>query len=398
MIILHTSDWHLGTTLYGYDRMDDHIHFFSQLKEIVKQKKPDALLVSGDIFDISYPSAYCQKIFTDFLLELHEVSPEMVIIVTSGNHDSASRIEVNRNLWKSIGIHVIGNVRKKDGIYDFTENIITVPGKGYVAAVPFINRAYLAKSDKEDKPERTFFESLATCFIESNHMQLPFVLMAHLTVRKEVNKEQCKDMTGNINAVGYDIFNPIYDYVALGHIHFPHDIDQLGKVRYSGSPIAIGFDEDYPHSVTIINIEKGGILSKEELVIYPLHNLVTYPSSPVDFKTAIKLLKKYPVDKADFIRLNVEDKNDLPSDCQEQATEAVKGKACKFCVIKYNRERANIEKMANEIISTVEFSEMTPCEVAKKLFDSFQISQEASEEYLKLIEGLENDYLKSLSI
>lgn len=398
MIILHTSDWHLGHTLYGYDRMDDHMHFFSQLKDIVKDKNPDALLVSGDIFDISYPSAYSQKIFTDFLLELHEIAPDMTIIVTSGNHDSASRIDVNRNLWKSIGIHVIGNVKKTDGVYDFTDNIISLPGKGCIAAIPFINRAFLSKSEKDEKPERLFFDSLSKIVIDSEPQELPCVLMAHLTVRKNVDGERSKDITGNVNAVGYDIFNSIFDYVALGHIHFPHDIDDMGRVRYSGSPIAIGFDEAYPHSVTLINVEKGNIVSKEEMIIKPLHNLVTFPSTAVDFKTAIKRLKKYPGDLADFIRLNVVDKNDLPADCQEQATEAVKGKACKFCVIKYNRERNDNYKNDNDIVTAAEFSEMTPSEVAKKLFESYKISEENAVEYLKMISELENEYRESLSI
>ena len=91
MKIIHTADLHLGQVIYqNYDRADEHRHFFHQLAEWCKQEKPDALLVSGDVFDIQQPSAATKKAFTDYFVSLHQSCPTMHIIITAGNHDSAS--------------------------------------------------------------------------------------------------------------------------------------------------------------------------------------------------------------------------------------------------------------------------------------------------------------------
>ena len=99
MRIIHTSDWHLGHILYGYDRSREQRNMLGQIEEIVGKEKPDALVVSGDVYHTGQPSAAVQKMFTEAVMRLHEACPGMEIVITAGNHDSASKHEVSRILW-----------------------------------------------------------------------------------------------------------------------------------------------------------------------------------------------------------------------------------------------------------------------------------------------------------
>ena len=89
MKILHTSDWHLGHTLYNYDRTAEQQAFLRQLTRIVTEEQPDAMVVSGDIYHYSSPAAATQKMYTDAMLNIHQACPGMAIVVTAGNHDSS---------------------------------------------------------------------------------------------------------------------------------------------------------------------------------------------------------------------------------------------------------------------------------------------------------------------
>ena len=120
MKIIHTSDWHLGHTLYEHDRTAEHTAFLTQLRDIVEDEKPDALLVSGDIYDRTNPSTSVQKMYYKALLDMHAACPEMTIVVTAGNHDSKAMLELGRELWLMAGVRVVGQVERKEGWWTWT--------------------------------------------------------------------------------------------------------------------------------------------------------------------------------------------------------------------------------------------------------------------------------------
>ncbi len=93
MKILATSDWHLGNLFHGNDRLPEHKHFLKWLLEQIAEQKPDALLIAGDIFDNGNPSAAAQTVYYEFLADATQLCPNMQVIITAGNHDSASRLE-----------------------------------------------------------------------------------------------------------------------------------------------------------------------------------------------------------------------------------------------------------------------------------------------------------------
>ena len=98
MKILHTSDWHLGHALYNYDRSEEQICFLNQLTGIVQEEQPDVMVVSGDIYHYSTPSAATQKMYTDGLLRIHQACPSMTIVVTAGKQHNRYKSEIKTNM------------------------------------------------------------------------------------------------------------------------------------------------------------------------------------------------------------------------------------------------------------------------------------------------------------
>ncbi|MBD5355536.1 MAG: exonuclease SbcCD subunit D [Bacteroides sp.] len=396
MKIIHTSDWHIGHQLYGYDRVCDHHLFFNELKEICREETPDAIVVSGDIFDVSSPSAASMRMFTDFILTLHREVPEMKIVITSGNHDSASRIDVNRNLWRAAGIYVIGSVKRINGEYDFSDNIVQVGEKGVILAVPYINPAFMGGYSDAGGGEKVFFEKGVEFLKKVNDKDLPVVLMAHMTVAGCDRRGHREAQIGKINQVDINVFSDYYDYVALGHIHRSQNLTQDGRVRYSGSPLAISFDEDYPHSVSVVEIERGQPVTVREIEILQKRELLTFPSEGVNFTKAIRMLTKLPPHDEAFIRLNVKDDKPLPSDCEERATMATSGKECKYCTIKYEYT-GNAEKQALSALSLAEFAEITTEQLARRYFNNRGVPDNIADEYLEMLDEIEREISEEMS-
>ena len=122
MKILHTADWHIGQLFYEYDRTHEHQQFLNWLVETLINEQVELLLISGDIFDLSNPSAASIKMFYSFLNQAVKGNPYLQIIVTAGNHDSAARLESPKPLLESSNIHIIGVIEKdENGIIDYSK-------------------------------------------------------------------------------------------------------------------------------------------------------------------------------------------------------------------------------------------------------------------------------------
>lgn len=391
MKILHTSDWHIGQTLYGHDRTEDHIHFFKQLKEIIAAEHPDALLVSGDIFDVSNPSSASVRLFNDTLLEINDSNHGMTTVVTAGNHDSASRIDVNRNLWKKAGIHVVGGVARIGGKYEFGSHVIPVADKGFVAAIPHVNRAFMNTGSGDESPEMGFFHAVAEEMKRQNGTGLPAVLMAHLTVDGCDRLGHTQQTIGNIESVRSDIFDACFDYVALGHIHRPQTLGDKERIRYSGTPVAISFDEDYPHTVSIVDVEPGQSPKIREIEIEQLTPLLTVPKTPASYKEVLQTLERLPRNKAAFIRLNFAEGENVPSDFEEQAVAMTRDSSLRYCTSRFEKKQTVDRTNAMKGLTLAEFHDLTPREVARRLFLSRDVDEVESDRMCNLINEIEKE-------
>lgn len=365
---IHTSDWHLGQNFYGYDRSEEQADFLRQLVDIVRQQQPDALLVSGDIFHTAAPSSAAVTLYVNAMLDIHNACPKMAIVVIAGNHDSASRLQCDSRLWELAGVKVLGGIaRDSEGLADLDHHIIHVKGKGIVAAVPFAYPASFPLVNEEhvgsDQRQSVYFQSLLDCVHAQNPAQLPVVLMAHLAVNGS-------DFTGHevgmMECVEVGVLGNGYDYAALGHIHRPQDVSE--RARYCGTPLAVSFDEQCEHSVSIVEIDAHGSMPRvttERIEnIKPLRTIPAGP--PVDFEAALEQLQVLVPDERAYVRLNVLVDRYLPNGAQERAALAVADKQCRFCEIK---KTAIVEAShAVRQMTMEEFNHKHPIEVAQQFY------------------------------
>ena len=116
MKILHTSDWHLGHTLHDHDREEEQRDFLHQLVTIIDRERPDAMVVCGDIFDRPQPPLWARELYTETLLKIHDSYPAIQMVITAGNHDSKSSLQLEGKVWERLNIRVVGQVeRNADG-------------------------------------------------------------------------------------------------------------------------------------------------------------------------------------------------------------------------------------------------------------------------------------------
>lgn len=384
MKILHTSDWHLGHTLYGYDRTQEQLSMLSQIEEIIKNEQPDAMVLSGDVYHTSQPSAAVQTMFTDAIVAMHRACPEMTIVITAGNHDSSSKHEIFHTPWRELKVHAIGNIDKENP----SNHIIEIPGKGWVVAVPYAYQRNIPQG---------FFEQLLRMVEERNTGSLPVVMMAHATV------EGCNftghDLTGQktvggVDAVEHIYFGTGYDYLALGHIHhaqFIHNTEH--RMRYSGTPLAVSFDENYDHSISLVEIDSHGALPRvTEISIVNPRPLVSLPSDyNATWNEAKRLLEDFPSDIPAYIRLNVEVENFLPAGANEEAQSIAASKTCRVCHI--NTKRQDRERTTGQALTVQELQEIAPIEIAKRYISNVagSFNEEMEQMFNEALEALQVD-------
>jgi DNA repair protein SbcD/Mre11 len=258
MKILHTSDWHIGRTLYGRKRYAEYEAFLNWLADLIERENIDALLVSGDIFDNSTPSNYAQELYYRFLCRVATL-PNRHVIVTAGNHDSPSFLNAPRELLKYLNVHVVGCA---SGTPEDELIVLTGPDQEprlIICAVPYLRdrdiRIAEAGESVEDK-EHKIIEGIRAHYRmvceaaeqkrAASGKPVPIVAMGHLFAAggQTVDGDGVRDLyIGSLAQVRSDVFPASIDYLALGHLHVPQRIGGSDFIRYSGSPLPIGFGE-----------------------------------------------------------------------------------------------------------------------------------------------------------
>lgn len=401
MKILHTSDWHLGQIFYGYDRREEQEAFLEALAEVVGRERPDAMIVSGDVFHNSTPSAQAKKMYVDGMIRIHEACQEMTMVVTAGNHDSPSRLEAEDGLWRHVNVRVIGSfARREDRTADFSGHVVDVvrDGRviGHVAAAPYASpRSFpevtaRVEAAVDEKTNRTgnensyrtedegqtedhtedrmalWFRGLSD-YVKSLGDGLPSVLSAHLAVAGS-DAEGHDDLVGGMDYVGAELLGDAYSYVALGHIHKPQTFAG-GRMRYSGSPIAVNFDESYMHSVTVVELDAGAKPLVRTVQMPDPVPLVTLPGKkPGELEDALDALERFPADRPAYVRLNVLVRGLLPADSEMKAAELVRGKMCRYCCMKAVRAEDSVRREGRPDFTVQEMREMDPLDVARIYF------------------------------
>ena len=274
MRILHTADWHIGQRLHERSRLAEHKQFLDWLLERIQEHKVDLLLVSGDIFDTSLPSADATNLYYRFLYHLFDET-DAYAVITAGNHDSARHLEAPREFLKMGRIHVVGLADEADDcVFPFPPDNPRV----MVAAVPYLSETELPhvsyeteieKSERYRERLKSFYTDCVSCM----PAELPKILMGHLFVQggKITNSER-NIQIGGATAIHASDFPGGVDYIALGHLHRPQTIkDTDCPIRYSGSPIPLRFNETgYRKAVYLLELSDDGTLALDETIEIPI--------------------------------------------------------------------------------------------------------------------------------
>lgn len=256
MKVLHTSDWHLGKTLYDKKRYEEFDSFLNWLTGFIVQEKIDALLISGDVFDTTTPSNRAQTLYYEFLWKM-TTTPCRHIVITGGNHDSPSFLEAPKSILRNMNIHVVASI--SDNIADEVIQLTNENGEtmAIVCAVPFLRDRDIRSAEPGESPDdksRKLVNNIAQHYKEVAAMALqqqqgkaiPIIGMGHLFTHKgkTTDGDGVRELyVGTAAHVDGEHIAKGFDYMALGHLHVAQRVDGAEHVRYCGSPISIGFGE-----------------------------------------------------------------------------------------------------------------------------------------------------------
>ena len=304
MKIIATSDWHLGNMFHGHDRLSEHKHFLRWLLGQIEEHQPDALLVAGDVFDNGNPSANAQSAYYDFLADATQLCPDMQIVITAGNHDSAHRLEAPRPLLARHRVEVRGNVHRvwnsDTGSWqtDWEDLMIPVTGKEgnriVLLAVPYL-RSDVVQNACYSEGVNDFLHTLTERAREL-YPACPLVMMTHMYAKGA--EIAMKDASEKIVVGGQEEVNleegAHPDYLTCGHIHKRQRVWGTDWARYTGSVLPMSFAEkDYTHGVDLVLLEEGKT-NVEQLVYTPQHKLLVLPEDDEELtpKKLAKLIHK----------------------------------------------------------------------------------------------------------
>lgn len=271
MRILHTADLHLGRTFNGIPLDDDHQAVLDQIAHTVKERRADVLIIAGDIFDRAAPPASAVRQFNTFLTRIASQTSAAVVMI-AGNHDSGDRIASMSVMTDASRALIRGVVAADEKPLLLADDHGTIAFSG----LPFSYE--LAARECFANEEIATPEDVLAAQIASARQHVPegarWVVVAHAFVSgaRESGSERTLTRVGGIETVRPEVFDGAH-YVALGHLHRPQFID-APHVRYSGSPLAFGFDEaDSPKSMCLIEIDAPGGSTIENIPFKPLRGV-----------------------------------------------------------------------------------------------------------------------------
>lgn len=276
--LVHTSDWHIGQELHGHDREEEHDAFLAWLLVQLEVLEADALVVTGDIYDVANPPVAAMARFYGFLRDTLARCPQLQIVVVGGNHDSAARINLPGALLGKGRVNLVGQIPRCDGSLDLDALLVPLNGRNgtpaaVLAAIPYCRPGDLGRGDLA-----SLYAEVATAAAQRAD-GLPIVLTGHLHVSGgdvSVDSER-RIVIGGEEAQASSLFDTRAAYVALGHLHRPQTIAGATLIRYAGSPLPLSVAErDYRHSISVVDLGGKGA----ELSVVEIPRLAAFVSFP----------------------------------------------------------------------------------------------------------------------
>ena len=301
----------------------------------------------------------------DNLLRICDMAPDMPLILTAGNHDSSSRVESMAGVWRRVGTYFVGAAEHREGQYVLDKHIIEIPGKGWVAAIPYI-----------PDYQSDLYNLVLREIRRRNTGNLPVILMGHTTIGNAVFSAHetatfnGRDIVGGINSMELGDIEDDYDYFALGHIHTPQTLPN-GKARYCGSPVQLNFKEQFPHSVTMVTVGRhGGTPVIETVGLEPLLHFHQIPATPKPLDEALHYLETHLPDTQGYVQVNILSAERLPSDTENRIRNILAyGDGLRYCDYKVTRPASDGgTPMERPDFNLTEFREKDPLDIAVQYY------------------------------
>lgn len=401
MRILHTSDWHLGQHFMGRTRQAEHRAWCHWLVQTVQEQQADALIIAGDLFDTGTPPSYAREQYHDFILQMQASGCQLVIL--AGNHDSVAMLNESKNLLARLNTHVISAVTD-----NLDEQLVVLKQRdgqvgAIVCAVPYIrprdvqrSRAGQSAEDKQSDLQQAIATHYAQLFAKAEAIRtqqgiaVPIIGTGHLTTVGVSLTESVREIyVGTLTAFPTDAF-PAFDYLALGHIHRPQKVAGLEHIRYSGSPIALSFDEaKQQKQLLVVDLNVEGLQTVTVLDIPCFQRLISLTGSLNELEQQFaELAEQLDQDAITWLEIQVQ-ADDYYNDLEERVTALCAELPVE--VLRVRRMRgtkvAGLTAEKGEVLA-----ELTPQEVfAKRLHE-----EELSAEQVSVLHGLHNHVLARL--
>jgi DNA repair protein SbcD/Mre11 len=395
MKIIHTSDWHLGKTLYGRRRYDEFSAFFQWLLDLAERENAEALLASGDIFDSPVPGSRAQELYYRFLARLTGTCCRTVII-TAGNHDSPSFLEAPRQLLGALNIHVIGQAAE-----DPADELVLLRSRegepeAIICAVPYLRdrdvRRLEAGESREERDRklsagiREHYKRVTGAAAELRRKlgkegQIPIIASGHLFAaggRTEEGDGVRELYVGTLARIGEETFPPEIDYAALGHLHVPQRVGSSGRIRYSGSPLPMGYGEASQTKEVIIAETAGPRITLRPVPIPRFQELERITG---DLDMILRRIEEL-AEQQSSAWLEIEYTGEqLAADLRERIDEAVSATALE---VRRIRNRRVTRQALTGAASSQTLDDLDPYEVFSRCLDAHTVSAEEREELIEL--------------
>ena len=299
MKFIHVSDLHLGKRLHETSLIEDQYEILKQILNIIDDEKPDGIIIAGDVYDKSVPSAEAVALFDYFISEL--AKKRLQVFIISGNHDSAERIAFGSKIMDAVGMHL-------SPVYNGEILPITLNdehGEFKVYMLPFIKPSHVRRF-YEDESIESYTDAVKVAIDKMNiDTNMRNILITHqfVTGAKRSESEESVGGTDNVDASVFEGF----DYVALGHLHGAQYCSNE-KIRYSGTPLKYSFAEyNDTKSVTVISFGKKGDAPKIKTVeLKPIRDMKKIRGK---FDELVNSVNKTD----DYVQITLTDQEDIPN-------------------------------------------------------------------------------------
>lgn len=333
--MLHTADWHIGRSLFGKKRYSEFEAFLAWLADVIVSEQVDVLLVAGDVFDTIAPSNRSLELYYRFLCNVAE-SQCRHVVVTAGNHDSASLLNAPREILRYLNVYVVGSAAEAPEDEVLVLNDAAGAAELIVCAVPYLRDRDIRIAEAGETPddkERKLLKGIhdhyqAVCAVAEEKLHslaapVPLIAMGHLFTAggETVEGDGVRDLyVGSLAHFDANLFPKCIDYLALGHLHSSQKVNRSDTFRYSGSPLPMGFGEA-GQKKSLCLVEFHGSAGTVRLIDVPTFQTIARIQGRLDSILA-RIAKLAASQSAAWLEI-VYDSDEVIGDLRERLEEAI---------------------------------------------------------------------------